>query len=90
MAALNLAGGIKYFYWLSQHKHALFVELVKKCMGNDDGDTDTNITFIVQTIAMEARPVPGVINSPIAGHISTQPRLEQTGEVIDAEAVPRG
>ena len=90
LAAFNMAGGIKYVYWLSQHKHALFVELMKKCMGNDDGEGDTNITFVVQQIAMQAQPVSGVTNSPSAGHISGPAQPVLTGEVIDAEVTQRG
>lgn len=90
LAAYNMAGGVKYLYWLSQHKHAIFAELMKKCMGNDDSEGDTNITFVVQQITMQAKPVPGVLNSPIAGHIAgPQPNTEII-EVIDAELTRNG
>jgi hypothetical protein len=53
------------------------------------GDLPDNITFIVQQLNPVATPTPGVLTSPVQGHIQL-PRLvvnagQTTGEVIDEE-----
>lgn len=83
MCAYDMAGGVKYLYWLSQHKHGLFVELLKKCINPNEAEGPQNLTFLVQQVAISAAPVAGVSNSPIAGHIAGPPHAANTGEVID-------
>lgn len=85
MTAFNFGDGVKWLLWLKTNKPALFVELLKKCMTPDDLEGDTNITFVVQQVAINGAPIPGVTNSPIASHVAT-PRISSSqGEVIDAE-----
>ncbi|MDH0866614.1 DUF5681 domain-containing protein [Mitsuaria sp. GD03876] len=44
------------------------------------------LQFVIQTIQVQAAPVPGVLSSPVAGHIGP-PRAapDGTGEVLDME-----
>lgn len=86
MVAYDMVGGVKYLKWLALHKPAIYAELLKKCMGSDsqaesDGE---GTTIVVKQLTIDARPVPGVINSPIAGHIAGPAVPNSTGEVIDA------
>lgn len=86
MVAYDMVGGVKYLKWLAKHYPPVYAELLKKCMGSDaqaEG-TGEGTTIVVRQLTIDARPVPGVINSPIAGHIAGPQLPESTGEVIDA------
>ena len=86
MVAYDMVGGVKYLRWLALHKPAIYAELLKKCMGSDAQAeaSSEGITFVVRNLTVEAKPVPGVINSPIAGHIAGPQVADSTGEIIDA------
>jgi len=44
------------------------------------------VTFVVQAVTVQATPVPGVLGSPIAGHIAAPSRpADAPGEVLDME-----
>lgn len=91
LASLRLAGGATKFLNALRKSHPeLYVGLLVKygaglLTGKDAGQA--GVTFIVEEIKVIGAPVPGVIASPIAAHVSSPPlRLAAAGgEVIDAE-----
>lgn len=85
MTAFNFGDGVKWLLWLKQHKPALFVEILKKCMSTNDEEGPGDIKFIVQQVNIIASPVSGVTNSPIQGHIAAPRLAANNGEIIDAE-----
>lgn len=88
MCALDMNGGVKYIDWLAKHKPALYVDLLKCAMrGAPVVDETDGVRFVVQQLTINAAPVAGVINSPIAGHIAGPNVDESRGEVIDVEMV---
>jgi hypothetical protein len=77
----------QYFRWLKEKRPDLFVQLIGKALMKDDESSVGGLVInVVQLTANGAGPVPGVLNSPIAEHISPQRHLQlvHIGEVIDA------
>lgn len=89
MVAFNFGDAVKWLLWLKQHKPALYVEILKKCISTNDDEGPNEIKFIVQQVNIVAAPVPGVTNSPIQGHIAAPRLAANNGEIIDAEPVDK-
>lgn len=90
MTSLGFVGGVKYLQRVAKTNPAAYLAfLAKTLVVKDDGGDTGERTFVVQTLNMIAMPTPGVINSPIAGHIAPVRLAANGGEVIDNEPGPR-
>lgn len=90
MTSLGFVGGVKYLEKVAKTNPAAYLAFLAKVVAVK-GDTDTGDagrTFVVRTLNVIAQPVPGVINSPVAGHIARPVLIANGGEVIDADPVP--
>lgn len=91
LTALNYVGGIKWLIKQAQKPNPQgFLNLLGKCLVQDDGTNEKEITFLIQQINVSAAPVSGVIASPISQHIQ-QPTLRLAsngGTVLDAPDLP--
>jgi hypothetical protein len=86
LTALNFVGGVQFLVRQARKKNnAPFMALLAKCLQQDDGAQDSSVTFVVRTLNVQGGPVPGVLNSPIAGHVMAPRLIANGGEVIDAE-----
>jgi hypothetical protein len=54
--------------------------------GVRDGESIEGVTFVVQQLNMVATPTPGVLTSPVQGHVFKQQLIASSGEVIENEA----
>lgn len=90
MTSLGFVGGVKYLARVAKSNPAAYLAFLAKVVAvKRDDDTGTgDRTFVVRTINVIAQPTPGVINSPIAGHIARPHLIANGGEVIDAEPGP--
>lgn len=71
LTALHFVGGVQYLIKQAKKSNPQgFLNLVGKCLTQEDGSADREMTFLIQQINVTAAPVPGVLNSPIAGHIA--------------------
>ena len=90
MTSLGFVGGVQYLARIAKSNPAAYLAFLAKVVAvkQDAGTDDASRTYVVRTLNVIAQPTPGVINSPVAGHIA-QPRLiANGGEVIDAEPGP--
>jgi hypothetical protein len=86
LAALNFVGKEKYLIKVAKTHPAAFLQFLGKFVQREE-DVPTEIRVVVQTLAPSNSPIPGVIRSPIAGHVSPVHLIANGGEVIDAEVV---
>lgn len=86
LTALNHEGGIKYLIKQARKPNPVaFLNLLGKCLTQDDGSGDKEITFLIQQINVSAAPVSGVLASPISQHIQQSPvRLVSNGGALEA------
>lgn len=84
LTSLHFMGGVKYLNKVAKSNPAAYLAFIAKLIKQDDASAhDGGITFIVQTLAVNAGPVPGVIASPIAEHIAPPLKLISNGVVDD-------
>jgi hypothetical protein len=90
MTSLGFVGGVKYLEKVAKTNPAAYLAFLAKVVAvkNDTEVGPGERTFVVRTIQVVATPTPGVINSPVAGHIMAPRLVANGGEVIDAEEVP--
>lgn len=91
MAATSLGfmGGVQYLNKVAKsHPAAYMAFLAKVLVVKDDNEEVGNRTYVVRTINVIAQPTPGVINSPVAGHIAAPRLVANGGEVIDNDPGP--
>lgn len=90
MTSLGFVGGVKYLEKVAKSNPAAYLAFIAKVVAvkNDGADGDAGRTFVVRTLNVIAQPTPGVINSPVAGHIAAPRLIANGGEVIDAEPGP--
>ena len=92
MTSLGFVGGVKYLERVAKKHPAAYLSfLAKTVVMRDDEDVQGAREMRVQFLQVVPQPTPGVINSPVAGHIAREHvRLVGNGEVIDNEAERRG
>lgn len=92
MTSLGFVGGVKYLERVAKKHPAAYLSfLAKTLVMRDDEDTKQSRELRVQVLQVVPVPTPGVINSPVRGHIATEHmRLVQGGEIIDNEADEHG
>lgn len=90
MTSLGFVGGVKYLERVAKSNPAAYLAFLAKVVAvkNDTDLTQGERTFVVRTIQVIAQPTPGVINSPVAGHIMAPRLIANGGEVIEAQEVP--
>lgn len=91
MTSLGFVGGVKYLEKVAKTNPAAYLAFLAKVVAVK-GDTDTgpgDRTFVVRTLNVIAQPTPGVINSPVTGHIARPQLIANGGEVIDNEPGPQ-
>lgn len=81
MASLNFLGGVKYLVAVAKSEPGAYLSFLSKCLVRDDESAAAGLNVVVQqlVVAADAKPVPGVLNSPIAQHIAP-PRLVANDE----------
>lgn len=89
MTSLGFVGGVKYLERVAKTNPAAYLAFLAKVVAvKADADIGAGErTFVVRTINVIAQPTPGVINSPVPGHIAA-PRIAanvEVGEVIENE-----
>lgn len=86
LEALTRVGGVDYLVRQAKKPNPTpFLALLGKCLIQEDGTGDQNVTFVVQTVNVQAAPVAGVINSPISGHVAPPRLVAQGGDIVDME-----
>jgi hypothetical protein len=93
MTSLGFVGGVKYLERVAKTNPAAYLAFLAKVVAvkNDGAEIDGSRTYVVRTLNVIAQPTPGVINSPVAGHIAAPRLVANGGEVIDAEpSAPHG
>jgi hypothetical protein len=85
MTSLHFLGGVKYLNWLAKKHPAVFMMGLSKYMRHDANEPEAGVTYVIQQLNVVATPVPGVLNSPIEGHIQQLKLVANGGEVIDME-----
>lgn len=83
LTALNIVGGAKYLAKQAEKNPAAFMALLGKLVTRDDGAANEGVTFLIQTVNVNASPVAGVLSSPIAEHVQPLRLVANGGEVID-------
>lgn len=83
--ALDAAGGDAYLLQIARKNPNAFLRFLSQFVQNDTAVNAAGLNIIVQTINIgSAGPVPGVLASPIAAHVSLVPHSPPPGgEVID-------
>ena len=83
--ALDEVGGMRYLVQVAKKNPNAFVRLISQFIQNDTAVNAAGLNIVIQQINLtDARPVPGVIASPITGHISQSANPPPPGgEVID-------
>lgn len=92
MTSLGFVGGVKYLERVAKSNPAAYLAfLAKTLVMKDDTEGADATKFVVQPLAIVPVPTPGVINSPVAGHIAREHvrLIANSGEVIDNEAATR-
>lgn len=81
MASLNFLGGVKYLVAVAKSEPGAYLAFLSKCLVRDDESAAAGLNVTVQQLIVgaDAKPVPGVLNSPIAQHIAP-PRLVANDE----------
>lgn len=88
MTSLGFVGGVKYLEKVAKTNPSAYLAfLAKTLVVRDVAEEQGETTFVVRTLNIIAQPTPGVINSPVAGHIAAPRLIAQSGEIIDNEAV---
>lgn len=90
MTSLGFVGGVKYLERVAKTNPAAYLAFLAKVVAVK-GDADTgpgDRTFVVRTINVIAQPTPGVINSPVVGHIARPHLIANGGEVIENDPGP--
>ena len=82
--SFNMLEPVRYLAWLAVEQPAVYAGYVQKALIRDDESKVAGLTITVQQIVSEATPTPGVLASPIAGHIAPQRHLTLV------ERVPEG
>jgi len=93
MTSLGFVGGVKYLERVAKTNPAAYLAfLAKTLVMKDDSDDQGERTYAVQVLQVVPVPTPGVINSPVAGHIAREHvRLaSNAGEIIENEAQGNG
>ncbi len=81
-ASLYLDGDpVEYFKWLKYKKPEAYVSLIKGLIRQDDESSVGGLSITVVQLTAEPQPVPGVLNSPVRGHIAPQRHLQLVTEV---------
>ena len=89
LTALNFVGGVQFLVRQARKQNnAPFMALLAKCLQQDDGSDQGGIKFVIQQVSINAQPVAGVLNSPVAGHVQPLKLVANGGEVIDVEPAP--
>lgn len=78
--ALRRKGGVQYLAKLPDH---LFVQLCAKILPLELRAEFDNIEIVVQRLEVKAQPVPGVLASPVSGHVLQL--VNQGADIIEAE-----
>lgn len=86
LTSFNFIGGVKWLAKQAQKNPSAYMALLGKCLVQDDGSAEKNITFVIQQLAPSTQPVAGVLTSPIASHVPPPLKLISNGEVIDPGA----
>lgn len=89
MTSLNFLGGVKYLVAVAKKEPNAYLQFVSKCLVRDDESAAAGLNVVVQQLIVgaDAKPVAGVLNSPIAAHVMPPPRLVANGgEVLDVPA----
>lgn len=87
LTSLNMMGGVKYLNSIAKRDPKAYLAFVARCLIKDDGVDLGAVQFVVQQIHVQAGPVAGVLNSPVAEHVGPPLRLAAAGgEVVDVEA----
>jgi hypothetical protein len=81
--SFNLVEPVRYLAWLATEHPAVYAGYVQKALIRDDESKVAGLTITVQQIVSEATPTPGVLASPIVGHIAPQRHLALVERVPD-------
>ena len=79
--ALHEAGGVAYLRAQAHKNPAAFLALIGKCIPLQIKADVNNLEIVVHRLEINAQPVPGVIGSPVRGHV---PQLVHDAERKDA------
>lgn len=89
MTSLGFVGGVKYLERVAKTNPAAYLSfLAKTLVMKDDADEGGQRKYAVQVLQVVPVPTPGVINSPVAGHIAREHvrLVGNGGEIIENEA----
>jgi len=67
--ALHRAGGIEYLRAQAIKNPAAFLNLIGKCIPLQIKADVNNLEIVVHALPLPVVPVPGVIGSPVRGHV---------------------
>lgn len=81
--ALHEAGGVGYLRAQALKNPAAFLALIGKCIPLQIKADVNNLEIVVHALPLPQQPVPGVIGSPVRGHV---PALVHDAERKDASA----
>jgi hypothetical protein len=90
MTSLGFVGGVKYLEKVAKTNPSAYLAFLAKTLVVKDATEEVgDTTFVVRTLNIIAQPTPGVINSPVAGHIAEPRLIARSGEIIDNEPAAR-
>jgi len=73
--SFNIVEPVRYLAWLAVEYPAVYASYVQRALIKDDESKLSGLTITVQQIVAEPTPTPGVLASPIQGHIAPQRHL---------------